>query len=70
MPRRPYQWPSTRIDAGLMKCLHLHATRTGKPITSTVREAIIAYVVHHAPSAVPDPEPHDLPPVKATDGGR
>ncbi len=70
MTRRPYQWPASRLDAGLMKCLHQHATRTGKPITRTVREAIVAYVVHHAPGVVPDPEPHDMPQGGAADGGR
>lgn len=70
MGRRPYQWPASRIDAGVMKCLHQHATRTGKPITSTLREAALAYLANASPDAVPDLEPHDAPPPRSrTDDG-
>jgi hypothetical protein len=53
-----------------MKSLHLHATKTGQPITKTLREAALAYLASRIPDAVPDPEPHDLPHGGVVDGDR
>jgi hypothetical protein len=37
MPRRPYAWPSSKIDSALMHRLHLASVGHGVPLTELIR---------------------------------
>lgn len=41
MPRRPYPWPSSKIDPALMHRLHLASVDCGVPLTELVRAGVV-----------------------------
>lgn len=43
MPRRPYPWPATLLNADMMHRLMLHRERSGQTITSAILAAVDAY---------------------------
>jgi hypothetical protein len=49
MPRKRYQWPASKIDAGLMHRAHIRQQQTGQRITQMMREALAAYLADGQP---------------------